>query len=281
MNRTTVAAGVPAPLPDLTAVGVVAAATWRELARRRRLLSLGLLLLLPLLLLIAVRIWYQGEASAELLMAMLAGQVYIPFLLPITAMAVGAPAISEPIAEGTLVYFWTRPLRRPSLYLGRILAAALVACVMVLLSQTAVFAMLAFGGFGDLSLAMVRMHAEMTMVTLLGTIAYTALFGCFGAGFRKPLPPAIIFAFGWEATVANIPQRIQEWTLRFHLRNLVEWPDTAPSDLTGVLQTLLRQALKQQPVPAWQSVLVLLMVVGAATVAGVFLLRRQQLDRQG
>ena len=57
------------------------------------------------------------------------------FLLPITAIAVGAPAISELIAEGTLVYFWTRPLRRHALYLGRILAAAIVSCALVILSQ--------------------------------------------------------------------------------------------------------------------------------------------------
>lgn len=280
MNRAKTAA-VPAPLPDLVAAGAVATATWRELARRRRLLSLGLLLLLPVVLLVAVRLWYPGEAPAGLLLALLAGEIYIPFLLPIVAMALGAPAVSEPIAEGTLVYFWTRPLNRPALYLGRILAAALVACVMVLLSQTAVFATLLFAGFTNIDLAVMRMHVEMTVVTLLGTVAYTALFGCFGAGFKKPLAPAILLAFGWEPMVANIPQRIQEWTLRFHLRNLVHWPAQETADLRGILETLLNRALSREPVPAWQSVLVLVSVVGLATLAGVMLLRRRELDRQG
>jgi len=272
---------VPAPLSDAVAVAAVAAATWRELARRRRLLSLGALLLLPVLLLMAVKIWYPGEVDPEVLMALLASEVYILFLLPVTALAVGAPAISEPIAEGTLVYFWTRPLRRRALYLGRILAAALVACVMVLLSQTAVFATLVAGGFGAFSLDMVRLHAEMTVVTLLGTLAYTALFGMFGAVVQKPIIPALIFAFGWETLVSGIPQRIQEWTLRFHLRNLVHWPDAEPADLRGVLEALLSQALQREPVPEWRSVLVLLVVLVATSVLGVLALQRRQLDRQG
>jgi len=284
MNRETATAStgpVPTPVPDLTAISVVAAATWRELLRRKRLYSLGALLMLPVLLLLAVRIWYPGEPPAGLLLALLAGDVYIPFLLPVVAMAVGAPAISEPISEGTLVYFWTRPLRRHSLYLGRLIAATMVACGMVLLSQAAVFAILIFAGFGDVDMAVIRLHAEMTTVTLFGTLAYTALFGCFGAGFKKPLAPAIFLAFGWEPLVANIPQRIQELTLRFHLRNLVHWPDTQPTDVKGVLETLLNRALERAPVPAYQSIAVLLGIVVVSTVAGVYLLRRQQLDRQG
>jgi hypothetical protein len=280
-DAAVAAPAVPTALPDLVAITVVAAAAWRELARRRRLLSLGALLALPVLLLFAIRAFYPGEAPADLLLSLLAQFVYIPFLLPITAMALGAPAISEPIAEGTLVYYWTRPLNRRALYLGRILAAALVGCAMILLSQTAVFMTLVAGGFGDPSLALLRMHVELTVVALLGALAYTAVFGCFGAGFKKPLVPALLLAFGWESMVVGIPQRIQEWSLRFHLRNLVTWPETRPTDLRGFLSDLLNQVLVRPEVPAWHSVLVLVAVILVTTLAGIVLLRRRQLDRQG
>lgn len=279
MNRVRERA--PKPLSDLTAIAVVAAGAWRELARRRRLLSLSTLLLLPVLLLVALRLWYAGEAPAGLVMSILARELFIPLLLPIVALAVGAPAISEPIGEGTLVYFWTRPIRRRALYLGRILAAAMVACAMILLSQTAVVLMLASGGFSGVDLALFRMHVELTIVILLGTVAYTAVFGCFGAGFKKPLLPGLLLAFGWEWMVADIPQRIQEWTLRFHLRNLVTWQQLQPTtDLRGILEALVSRALARPEVPEWQSVLVLLMLILASTLIGVFLLHRRQLDRQ-
>lgn len=281
MNRTATTASAPAPVSDILATSVVAAATWRELARRKRLLSLGVLLLLPVLLLLGVRIWYPDGAPPGVLLSLLARFGFIPFLVPITAMSVGAPAISEPVAEGTLVYFWTRPLRRHALFLGRMLAAALVGGVMVLISQTLVFAVVLFGWPDAMSFELVRLHAQMTVVVLLGTVAYTALFATFGAAFKKPMVAALLFTFGWEQAVVDIPQRIQEWTLQFHLFNLVQWPAAETVDIKGFIQDLLAQALKREPVPEWQSVLVLLAVAGAATAAGVFFLQRQQLDRQG
>jgi len=282
MNRAADLATPPAPLSDVLASGVVAAATWRELARRKRLLSLGFLLMLPVIMLLAVRLWYPQGAPPDVLLSLLARYAYIPFLLPITAMAVGSPAISEPVAEGTLVYFWTRPLRRRALYLGRVMAAGLVGGVMVLVSQTLVFSVVLFGWPEAVGLDLVRLHVEMTMVVLMGTLAYTALFAAFGAGLKKPMVAAILVAFGWENMVVDIPQRIQEWSLQFHLRNLVHWPDAAGSvDVRGFIEDLLAQALKREPVPAWESVAVLFGVIVVSTVVGVFLLRRQQLDRQG
>ncbi len=281
MNRAASIATVPAPLSDALASSVVAAATWRELARRKRLLSLGFLLMLPVVMLLAVRLWYPDGAPPGVLLSLLARFAYIPFLVPITAMAVGAPAISEPVAEGTLVYFWTRPLRRHALYLGRVMAAALVGGVMVLFSQTLVFTVVLFGWPEAISFDLVRLHVEMTMVVLLGTITYTALFAAFGSRLKKPLVAAILFTFGWEGAVVDIPQRIQEWTLQFHLYNLVHWPATETVDVRGFIQDLLNQALQREPVPGWQSVLVLAGVLVVATAAGVFFLRMQQLDRQG
>ncbi len=282
MNRVLPRSNVEAPLSDVLAPSVVAGATWRELARRRRLLSLSLLLMLPVLLLMAMRIFSPGSAPPNVALPLLARYVYIWFLLPITAMAVGAPAISEPIAEGTLVYFWTRPIRRHALYLGRILAAATVSCSLVLLSQTAVFMVVIFGWPEALGLDLVRLHVEMTVVTLFGTVAYTALFGAFGAGLKRPMVAAVMVTFGWEWLVADIPQRIQEWTLQFHLRNLVSWPsEEGTQSLDEAIRNLINQALKREPVPEWQSVVALVAVTIVATVVGVMLLRGRQLDRQG
>jgi hypothetical protein len=281
MNRTTDLTTPPPPLADPLAAGVVAAATWRELARRKRLLSLGFLLMLPVVLLLAVRLWYPDGAPPGILLSLLARYAYIPLLVPITAMAVGAPAISEPIAEGTLVYFWTRPLRRHALYLGRVLAAALVAGIMVLLSQTFVFMVVLFGWPEVVSFDLLRLHVEMTMVTLLGTLAYTTVFAALGAGLKKPLIAAALLTFGWEQAVVDIPQRIQEWTLQFHLQNMVHWPETGSADLRGFIENLLNQALQREPVPAWRSVLILVAVSVVATGIGVLLLRRRQLDKQG
>ena len=87
MKATNDTTTVPAPLPDALAAGVVAAATWRELARRKRLLSVGFFLMLPVVLLLAVRLWYPDGAPPDVLLSLLARYAFIPFLVPITAMA--------------------------------------------------------------------------------------------------------------------------------------------------------------------------------------------------
>ena len=196
-------------------------------------------------------------------------------------MAVGAPAISEPVAEGTLVYFWTRPLRRHALYLGRVMAAALVGGVMVLFSQTLVFAVVLFGWPEAISFDLVRLHVEMTMVVLLGTITYTALFAAFGSRLKKPLVAAILFTFGWEAGGGGHPPA--------HPGVDLAVPPLQPGALAGHRDR--RRARVHpglaQPGPATRAGAGVAVGGGAggvlvvATAAGVFFLRMQQLDRQG
>jgi hypothetical protein len=272
---------VPSSVPSLPAALIIVGYAFREMARRRRLVSLGMLMFVPVVLLLAVRLWYRGDVTPEVLLALLLGDVLIPFLIPVVAMAVGASAIGEPIEDGTLVYYWTRPLRRNALYIGRMGAAQLVAAGLVILSLAVCFATLAFGGFGPVTWPFVKLYLAAGVVALLGTAVYTALFACLGTGLKRPLLASLLFVFGWEPLVASIPQRIQEWTIRFHLRNLVTWPDTTTTDLRGILEELLSRAMVRPEVPDWRSVLVLLTVMVVATVVGIFLLGRRELDRQG
>jgi ABC-type transport system involved in multi-copper enzyme maturation permease subunit len=282
---TTTAAADPRPLPppvaSLPAALIIAGYAFREMARRRRLLSLGLLMFVPVVLLLTVRMLHDGVLDPEVMLALLLGDVLIPFLIPVVAMAVGASAIGEPVEDGTLVYYWTRPIRRHALYIGRMGAAQLVAAGLVILSLALCFATLAFGGFGAVTWSFVKLYLAAALVALLGTAVYTSLFACLGTGLKRPLLASLLFVFGWEPLVSGIPQRIQEWTVRFHLRNLVTWPDTPTTGLRGILEELLNRAMTRPAVPDWRSVLVLLVVMVVATVIGIFLLGRRELDRQG
>ncbi len=279
--RNATAPAAPAAMPSLPAIAIIAFYAVREMARRRRLVSLSLLMLVPVALLLAARLWLPVALAPESLLAMLVGNLLIPFLIPVVAMAVGTSAIGEPIEDGTLVYYWTRPIRRSALYLGRLLAAQAVAGGLLVLALATCFVMLMLGGFGAVTLAFIKLYLMAAVVVLLGAAVYTAIFACVGTWLKRPLLVAILFVFGWETLVSGIPQRIQEWTIRFHLRNLIDWPDLPAQDLRGVIEDLLNRALARQPMPAWQSGVVLIIVVMVATFLGVVLLRRRELDRQG
>ena len=271
---------VPKPLPSLGAVSWIAWFSLREMSRRRRLLSLGAINLLPVLVVLAIRIWFGDQGiSAQLQLSSLTQQIIIPFLIPIVAMAVGVSAIGEQVEEGTIVYLWTRPVRRRAIYLGRLLAAQAVSSLLLSGSLILCFLVMISEGLGVIDWAFLKLYLVTFLIIIMGTFSYSAVFAAMGTFFRKPVLPAILFAFGWEAMVSSIPARVQELSLRFHLQNIVEIPTAVPDNLEGVLGALLATAFQRDPVPKIQSVVILLAVMLFFTALGVWLLRLKEIEK--
>lgn len=267
-----------APLPSLQAVLWLAWFSFREMSRRRRLFSLGLINLLPVLVVLSIRIWFPGEGiTAQMQLASLTYEVFIPFLIPIAAMAVGIPAIGEQIDDGTIVFTWTRPIRRRAIFLGRLLAAQVVAASLMSISLILCFVIMISQGLDVITWDLLKLYLLTFMIIAVGAFVYSAVFATMGTFFRKPVLPALLFAFGWESLVTNIPARVQELGLRFHLQNLVDRPAAVPDDLPGILGALLSQALQRDPVPKLQSVVVLLGVAVVAVLLGIWLLRHKEI----
>ncbi|MBK8165472.1 MAG: ABC transporter permease subunit [bacterium] len=268
------------PEGSLKAVGWLAWFSIREMARRRRLVALVLMNLVPVLVVAAIRIWFPGAGiTPHMVLSALTHEVFMPFLIPIVAMSVGVPAIGEQVEDGTIVFTWTRPVRRRAIYLGRLLAAQLVSALVLSLSLVLCFLIMASEGPQVLTWEFIRLYLQSFAIIGLGAFAYAALFAAIGTHFRKPVVPAIVFWFGWENLVSNIPARVQELSLRFHLQNLVERPETSPADLPGLLSALLSTAFQREPVPRLQSVSVLLAVTLATTLLGMWLLRNKEISR--
>lgn len=268
------------PLGSLAAAGWLAWFSVREMARRRRLIALGLINLLPVLVVLAARLWWhQPGGTAQVLLAALSHDVFMPFLIPIVAMAVGVSAIGEQVEDGTIVFTWTRPVRRRAIYLGRLFAAQVVSALMLALSLVLCFAVMASEGTQVLTWEFLRLYLQTLLIIGLGAFAYCAVFAAVGTAVRKPVVPSILFWFGWENLVTNIPARVQELSLRFHLQNLVTRPEQAPQDLPGLLGALLSTAFHREPVPKLQSVAVLVGVTVVATAAGAWLLRRKEIAK--
>jgi len=252
----------------------------REMARRRRLISLAAINLLPVLVVLGVRIWFRDSGfTAQMQLAALCHEVYIPFLIPIAAMAVGIPAIGEQVDDGTIVFTWTRPVRRRAIYLGRLLAAQTVSTLLMSGSLALAFFVMISGGLGVIDWEFLKLYVTTFAIIGLGAFTYSALFAAMGTFFRKPVLPALLFAFGWEQMVSNIPARVQELSLRFHLQNLVSRPAEAPDDLPSVLSALLASVIHREPVPRLQSVGVLLATAVVVTVLGVWMLKHKEITR--
>jgi ABC-2 type transport system permease protein len=280
INPGPAAIGEPAAQPTLGAILWIAWFSVREMARRKRLVSLALINLLPVLVVLGIRIWFPGEGvTAQMQLAGLSHDAFIPFLIPIAAMAVGIPAIGEQVEDGTIVFMWTRPIRRRAIYLGRLLAAQIVSTVLMSGSLVLCFMIMVSEGTSIITFDFLKLYVTTFLIIGLGAFTYSALFAAMGTFFKKPVLPAILLAFGWENLVTNIPARVQELSLRFHLQNLIDRPAAPPEDLPGILGALLSTAFNRDPVPRLQSVVVLVVVMLVATVVGTWLLRHKEIEK--
>ena len=100
--------------------------------------------------------------------------------------------------------------------------------------------------------------------TMLGCVAYGALFLLFGVLFRNPILPAAVL-LAWEALHFLLPAALQTASVRFHLKGLAPVPAAESTPVFGVLAT---------PPAAWVSVLTLLAVAALALTAAALRLRR-------
>jgi ABC-type transport system involved in multi-copper enzyme maturation permease subunit len=272
--------GADRPLSLLTSSFWIGYFSFKEMIRRKRIVSVGLLMLLPVLLTVTWRLLdKEGLISAPLLLANLSGMVYIHAMVAIVSLAFGISAIGETADEGTIIYYWTRPLSRESLYLGRLWAALTVSGVLVALSLVACFVVMTVANPGVMSLSFLKLYASTCLVIMYGGFVYTAIFAMMGTWLKKPMLPAILFAFGWESISGNVPLRLQELTVVFHLRNMISNPAQSTQTMPNLLQELRSMLLNESPPPSWQSFLILLGVMVVVTVLGTRLLRRKEIFR--
>jgi ABC-2 type transport system permease protein len=288
MNDTTVQEVNPAgraqtqvtPLPNLTAMLWIAWFSLREMSRRKRIISLGAINLLPVLVVVIIRVWFPDQGiTAHMLLSALTHEVFINFLIPVVAIAVGVSCIGEQVEEGTIVYLWTRPVRRRAIYMGRLLAAQSVATLLLSGSLVFCFLVMLSNGLSIITWDLLVLYFRTFLIIALGAFSYTALFAAIGTFLKKPVVPAILFTFVWEGMVSEVPARIQELSLRFHLQNLVSRPDAPVEDLPGLLGALLSAALQREPVPKVQSIIVLLVVMLVAIAVGVWRLRLKEIEK--
>lgn len=103
--------------------------------------------------------------------------------------------------------------------------------------------------------------------TMLGCVAYGALFLLFGVLFRNPILPAAVL-LGWEALHFLLPAALQTASVRFHLKGLAPVPTPESTPVFGVLAT---------PPAGWVSVLILAAIATLALAAAATRLRRVEI----
>jgi len=144
-------------------------------------------------------------------------------LLALTSAVYTTAIVSQEVEQKTIVYLLTRPVPRWKLLVFRWLA-----------SVTAVFIVGAIGAV-LLSAGVYGSPSKNDLLTndlwalFLGACAYGALFLLVSLAFNRAMIICLLFAFGWETSVPNMPGEIYYASIFSHLQSIAQHPSPAQS----------------------------------------------------
>jgi ABC-2 type transport system permease protein len=251
------------PLPLLTAVRAVFDLSLEGMLWTRRTLLMGLLVALPVLFAVAYRVVLATNPRAHFLppadlYAVIVVVYWVRNVLPLAALFYATALVADEVEGRTLTYLVTRPLTRPSIFVGKF-AAYLVTTLSLALPAAvlAFFLLLSTRGFSAVGPAVVDLFRDLGVIVLC-LLSYGAAFALLGVLLKRPVIPGLMFLYGWEL-LANLPGYLPRFTLTAWLRSLVRHRP-AEEGLAGLFQQVL---------PAGEGLVVLIAVsalfLGAAS----------------
>jgi ABC-2 type transport system permease protein len=165
--------------------------TMRGLLGRRRFL---LLLPLPAMVVgLALLAESLGAEPVDWAQPILVG-LGIAVVLPVMALIVGASVLGSEIDDGTIVHILTKPLPRREVVLSKLLVA-------VVATAATVGAGMFLAG---LVAGSVRLGLGLVAGTVVGVLAYSALFLALSLVTRRPVLVGLVYILIWEGLLGNV-----------------------------------------------------------------------------
>lgn len=200
----------------------------KDFLRARRILPWIFLSLMGLAIAIAWKSLAPGASKLEIY-----GQVsfIIVFKLLALASAIFSTAIiGQEVEQKTIVYLLTRPVERWKLLFARYFAAATVVALVGILCA----AMVAIATFGPSGLSQ-GIFVRDCYALVLGALAYGGLFLLISLWFNRAMIICLLFAFGWETSLPNLPGDASMLSIFSYLSAVAEHPTGGDQNFLSLL----------------------------------------------
>lgn len=194
--------------------------------------------------------------------------VSFPFLIPLTALFFGGPTIVDEMEGRTLTYLTLRPIQKPIIYLGKLLAAWVVGTLVVVI-PTLVLAIVCVASSDDMAGLLMSM-GQILGAASLGVICYTSIFALLGALFTTSLISSVVYFVIFEIVFAVLPI-LELLSVRYYLRTVAEFN---VADRLGMLDKLVLD--KPIVFPIWAAILILLTLSLGTTLVGSYVFKERQ-----
>ncbi|GAA2064377.1 ABC transporter permease [Streptomyces albiaxialis] len=185
----------------------VARLTYRALLGRRRALILCALPALLLVVAAAVRamVGADDEVTTQLL-----GGFALATMVPLVGVIAGTGAIGPEIDDGSVVYLLSKPVKRPSIIVTKLIVATGVTAVFTAV-PVLVAGIILNGNSQQIAVAY-------ALAAAVASVAYSALFLLLGTVSRHAVVIGLIYSLIWEALFGSLVEgaktlSVQQWAL--------------------------------------------------------------------
>ncbi|MFF8284490.1 ABC transporter permease subunit [Streptomyces albus] len=185
----------------------VARLTYRALLGRRRAL---ILCVLPALLLVVAAAVRAMNGADDAVTSQLLGGFALATLVPLIGVIAGTGAIGPEIDDGSVVYLLSKPVRRSTVIVTKLIVATAVTAVF-----SAVPVLIA--GF-VLNGNSQQLAVAYALAAVVASVAYSALFLLLGTVSRHAVVLGLVYALIWEALIGSLVEgaktlSVQQWAL--------------------------------------------------------------------
>ncbi len=195
-------------VPPSTVIALAYQVVLRQLTSRSRIIGLGLLALVA-----PVSGFALGSADASLDDSVrLIASVGLGLVLPVVSLVFAGAAIGDLRDDKTLVYLWLRPMDRWPIVVGAALAAGTLAAPITIIPIVAA-AILTGAGNGIV--------AGTLLATIVGLVAYVAVFTLFGVWLKRFIVWGLAYILIWEGFIAQAGAGVARIALRKYTRSIL------------------------------------------------------------
>jgi ABC-2 type transport system permease protein len=175
-------------------------------------------------------------------------------LLPLAAAIYATSIISQEVEQKTIVYLLTRPIERWKLLVGRWGATAVAVTIFSVISLG-----LTLMGAGN----GVKVNLLNDLLAIfLGALAYTSLFLFITLLFNRALIICVLFAFGWESSIPNLPSGLQKFSILAHMQGIAKHPPSKGGNVLDIVAGILGENKMDPTVSIFSLLLFSVLMVG-------------------
>ncbi|NBE51451.1 ABC transporter permease [Streptomyces boluensis] len=185
----------------------VARLTYRALLGRRRAL---ILFSLPVLLIVIAAAVRGFSGADDQVAADVLGGFALATMVPLIGVIAGTGAIGPEIDDGSVVYLLSKPVKRPTIIVTKLIVA--IAVTMAFSAIPTFIAGMILNGNGQ------QVAIAYTVAALVASIAYAALFLLLGTVSRHAVVFGLVYALVWETLFGSLVEgartlSVQQWSL--------------------------------------------------------------------